>query len=224
MAYRSEATSVGGFIQQLAVSYLAHGYYFYVSGFVPPGKDPRSVDAKLIEKYEIDISKFARHRRKNLGQANIQYLRFDRFFVLLATHGRHRFFWSQEEGGEGTLIRDVREHPIKFASYSVSCRRRTGDGKQWVAHVGIEQQTYRDLKGYFLELATRRQKGWLEQEFYNLPFEPYAPVRRQLWTIFKRVNHARGIAGFEPLDPSCIRMKRRVFRPFEPEGAEELAA
>lgn len=224
MAYRCEATTVGGFIQQLAVSYLAHGYYFYVSGFVPQGKDPRAVDSKLIEKYGIDLSKFARHRRKVLGQANVQYLRFDRFFVLLATHGKHRFFWSQEEGGEGNLIRDVREHSIKFASYSLSCRRRTGDGRKWVAHVGIEQGTYRDLKGYFLELSTRRAKDWLEREFFTLPFEAYAPVRRQLWTIFKRVNLARHGAGLELLEPGCLRLRRRVYRPFDSEQVNELAA
>jgi hypothetical protein len=224
MAYRCEATTVGGFIQQLAVSYIAHGYFFYVCGFVPKGKDPRALDAKLVDKYEIDISKFSRYRRKNLGQANVQYLRFDRFFVLLATHGYHRFFFPQEEGGEGSLVRDVREHPIKYASYSVSARRRTGAGGKWVAHVGIEQGTYRELKGGLLEIATRRGKLSLEREFYSLPFEPYAPVRRQLWAIFKRVNAARHQAGLELLDASCLRMRRRVYRPFDPVADEELAA
>src|SRR5690349_9747078 len=38
--YRCEVPSIGGFVQQLAVSYLAHGYFFYVWGIVPEGKDP----------------------------------------------------------------------------------------------------------------------------------------------------------------------------------------
>jgi len=41
MKYRCEATSVTGFIQQLAVGYVRHGYFFYVVGQVPEGKDPR---------------------------------------------------------------------------------------------------------------------------------------------------------------------------------------
>ena len=39
-AYRYEATSVAGFIQQLAVCYVGRGYWFYVTGTVPEHKDP----------------------------------------------------------------------------------------------------------------------------------------------------------------------------------------
>ena len=35
MDYRCAATSVGGFIQQLAVSYVGRGYWFYVTGVIP---------------------------------------------------------------------------------------------------------------------------------------------------------------------------------------------
>src|SRR5688572_3638982 len=92
MPYRSEATSVEGFVQQLACCYLRHGYWWYVTGVVPPGKDPLSVDRKLIAKYGIGVSESTRARRKRSGQANLQYLRHGRFFVILATKGRHRFF------------------------------------------------------------------------------------------------------------------------------------
>ena len=60
MTYRAETTSIGGFIQQLAVSCVSKGYFFYVAGSVPPGKDPRVIDQKLIDRYGIDISKWAR--------------------------------------------------------------------------------------------------------------------------------------------------------------------
>lgn len=83
--YRCETTSVEGFIQQLAVAYVARGYWFYVAGFIPEGKDPRRTDAKLIEKYGVDIFKWTRVRRKRQGRATVQHLRFNRFFVLLAT-------------------------------------------------------------------------------------------------------------------------------------------
>ena len=96
MEYRFEATTIGGFIQQLAVSYLRHGYWFYVPGCIPARKDPREVDRKLIERYEIDQTKWSRGWRKKQGLANVQYLRLGRFFLLLATYGEHRFF---ERGG-----------------------------------------------------------------------------------------------------------------------------
>src|SRR5438105_2482186 len=94
--YRCEATTVEGFVQQLAVSYLKNRYWFYVPGEVPDGKDPKAVDEKLLVRYEIDMSKWAKARRKRRGIAKLQYLRFERTFVLLATAGEHPFF--TEEG------------------------------------------------------------------------------------------------------------------------------
>jgi hypothetical protein len=115
MEYRCEATSVAGFVQQLAVAYVGHGYLFYVTGEIPERKDPCAVDSRIIENYGIAIGKATRARRKAAGQANLQYIRFERRFVLLSTRGHHRFF-EQERNS----IRDAREVPIKFAGYAIS--------------------------------------------------------------------------------------------------------
>src|SRR5260221_6737119 len=74
MQYRYEATSIVGFIQTIAVAYVARGYFFYVTGEIPEGKDLAKVDAKLMERYRVGISKFTRARKKRAGQANLQYL------------------------------------------------------------------------------------------------------------------------------------------------------
>src|SRR5262245_32373930 len=113
--YRCEAATVAGFIQQLAVGCIARGYWFYVTGFIPPHKDARAVDQKLIERYGINCSKWTRHRRKQKGLANVQYLRFRRFFVLLSTSGEHEFFRKESR------IEDIRRRPIKCFGYSVGC-------------------------------------------------------------------------------------------------------
>jgi hypothetical protein len=215
MEYRCVATSLEGFIQQLAVAYIAHGYFFYVTGFVPEGKDPEAVDQKLLDKYGVRLSKFARYRRKSLGQASIQYLRFERFFILIATHGKHLFFMDDKDGGEGERIKDVRRTPIRFAGYSVSCRRKSGDGSNMVAHVRMEQTSYLEVRDTLVDLAVKRSSSWLEYQFRNFPFEPYAPVRRQMVSIFSRVNRVRREAGLEVLPSSCLRLKRRAARPFE---------
>ena len=52
-----EATSVAGFIQQLAVSYVGRGYFFFVTGVIPAHKDPARVDEKLTSRYEVGLSK-----------------------------------------------------------------------------------------------------------------------------------------------------------------------
>jgi len=206
--YRCEATSVEGFVQQLAVSYLGSGYWFYVTGEIPDGKDPWRVDDKLVTRYQIDLSKWARARRKRAGLANLQYLRFGRFFVLLATHGIHPFF---EE--EALSIRDARNTPIRFRGYAISYRNGH-------PHVRIEQEQYKRLRAYFLDLALHRSAERLEQELGELPFEPYAPVRRQLLNVLRAVNRDRKRAGFRPVSSSCLRFKRRICRPFEPRYME----
>ena len=113
-----ETSSVEGFVQLLACNLLPHGYWFYVTGRVPADKDPAAVDVKLIGKYGIDRSRAARARRKRAGYANLRYLRHDRFFILLATHGQGAFF-EQERAS----IRDIRKVPLQFAGYSISYRR-----------------------------------------------------------------------------------------------------
>ena len=55
MEYRCEATSVAGFVQQLSVAYIGRGYFFYVVGEIPEGKDPHSVDQKLIQQYSSSL-------------------------------------------------------------------------------------------------------------------------------------------------------------------------
>jgi hypothetical protein len=210
--YRCEATSVEGFVQQLAVSYLGNGYWFYVVGEVPEGKDPRRVDEKLVTRYQIDVSKWARARRKRAGLANLQYLRYGRLFALLATHGAHAFF---EE--EASSIRDARKTPIRFRGYAISYRGGH-------PHVRIEQEEYKRLKAYFLELALHRSAQRLGSELARLPFEPYAPVRVQLLAVLRSINRERKRAGFEQVPKTCFRFVRRVCRPFDLVGSEEETA
>jgi|SRR5579883_1749782 len=203
MGYRCEATSVSGFIQQLAVGYVGRGYYFYVIGKVPEGKDPKRVDEKLIEKYGVDVSKTSRSRRKALGLANLQYIRFRDTFVLLSTPGKHEFFLH-----EASQIHDAREIPIKLFGYALSYRNGH-------PHVRIEQKKYLELKSFLLGASVHRRREFLEEEFRKLSFEPYAPVRSQLHTILREVNKRRKVAQYEPLPSSCIRTRRRIARPFE---------
>ena len=206
---RFEVVSLEGFIQQLAVSCVGKGYVHYVTGRIPELKDLRAVDRKFAERYRLGISKWSRYRRKQDGFANLRYLRFERFFVLIATNGVHDFF--REEAGR---IQDCRRVPIKFGGYAVSSQNNR-------VHVRIEREQYNLLKAYFLDLAVRRKVETLERMIAGLPFEPYAPVRRQLLDLVRAMNKARKVAGFEPVSFSCVRMKRRIVRPFKCRRASE---
>lgn len=215
MPYRAVATSVEGFVQQIACCYLRHGYWFYVQGRIPALKDPRAVDAKLIAKYGIGVSESTRARRKQAGRANLQYLRHDRTFVILATKGEHPFFKD-----EAAAIRDLRHVPLKYEGYAISCRRggRTRDGQpdgKLHAHVEIERRRYLAMKARFLELATHRSADTLALAFYRFPFEPYAPVRRQMLNILRAVNEARKPLSYRLVPTEVIPFRRRIVRPFD---------
>lgn len=222
MPYRAEATSVEGFVQQIACCYLRHGYWFYVAGNVPAGKDARAIDEKLIAKYGIGVSEATRARRKKLGQANLQYLRFERSFVILATQGQHRFFEEERDA-----IRDFRKVPLKFAGYSISYRRggRTRGGEAdpgWHSHVAIEREQYLDLRAHLVELAKHRTAEKVALAIYQLPIEPYAPVRRQLLVILREVNRARKAAGFAKIPTEVLVLRRRVVQPFKAQAVPSV--
>lgn len=213
--YRCATTSVEGFVQQLACSYLRHGYWFYVMGRVPDYKDPQAVDEKLVAKYDIAVSESTRSRRKKLGYANLQFLRHDRLFVIIATGGRHHF--KENESG---AVRDIRRVPIKLGGYSISYRpggrTRTGErDPKWHAHVEIERERYKEIRDHLLDIAVHRSATNLAMEFYRLPFEPYAPIRRQMLNLLRAVNRVRKAAGYELLPKEVLPLRRRVVRPFE---------
>jgi hypothetical protein len=222
MEYRCEATSPTGFVQQLVSCYLPHGYWFYVSACIPEHKDPRNVDLKLLAKYGIGVSRQTRARRKLAGAANVHYLRYERFFVMLATHGRHPFYDDEAQN-----IRDARRAPIKFAGYSISVKKggyRRKDtpsspavrDDKWRVRVQIGREPYRDFRAYFQEVARRRTVEQLGRELYNLPYEPYAPVRQQLLNVLRLVNETRKAAGLEAVSPKVLRYRRNIVRPFDP--------
>lgn len=214
MKYRSEVISVTGFVQQIACSYLRHGYWWYVTGRIPAGKDAELIDRKLIAKYGIGVSESTRARCKQLGMANLQYLRHGRFFAIFATKGTHRFFVE-----EHASIRDIRRVPLRVAGYSISYRRggRTRQGEvdhRWHAHVEIERSRYLEIKAHFLDLALHRSAEKMALAFYELPFEPYAPVRRQMLNLLRSVNQARKAAGFATLPVEVLPLRRRIVKPY----------
>lgn len=203
LRYRYEATSPEGFVQQLAVSYLRNRYWFYVLGDIPADKDPLAVDDKLLTRYGICQTKWAKARSTKRGRAKLQYLRYRSTFVLLATEGEHEFFEA-----EGKNINDARERPVKFYGYSIGYK----DGHPFVR---IATAQYRELVEAFLSSALTTKAEVLSARFKTLPFEPYGPVKVQLRRLLIRVNEVRRAAGLSRIDASVLRTRRKTVRPFE---------
>jgi hypothetical protein len=140
--------------------------------------------------------------------ANVHYLRFERFFVIMATGGEHSFFTAEAE-----RVRDIRREPLQFMGYSISYRRAR-DGQTWHASVRVQLEAYRALKRRFESLATSRSVEALATEFRAIPYQPYAPVRDQLRCILRAVNRRRRAAGLELVPRDVIRQRRLPVRSF----------
>ena len=212
MANRYEARSLEGFVQQLAVGFVSHGYWYYVTGWIPEKKDPRATDEKITRQYGIGLTKSTRMRRKQAGYANVRYLRFGRFFVIIATLGIHPFYEN-----EGERVRDMHRPPFfTFGGYSIK-RCYSNKQRRWRTSVRIDQETYRDLKAKFLEAALRIDEFTLAERIRALPFEPYKPIRSQIRSLWRAINRVRNTAGLEPVPENCLRAKRHLLRPYEDE-------
>jgi hypothetical protein len=199
--------TVEGFVKQVAAHCLPHGFHFYVSGFVREGKDPRAIDAAIIEKYEIAPNKWERYRRKRRGEVNLRYMRHGRRFLILATGpaGGHPFFLTESE------VRDATEVPIKFHGYELSYR----GGRTWVR---IGHEAWRCLRGDMLRVSTGGSVPALVARFQAVPYEPFAGVRYQLFRLLDEVNRRRRAAGLPCVPPSAVRYRLRsgpVFERFE---------
>ena len=215
--YKWNATTLEGFIQQLAVAYVARKYFFYVSGHVPTRRSVAEHDERMLAKFDVARSKWSRYRRRQqrgpdgFPLGNVQYLRYRDFWVLLATAGHHRFFeehYRADSHGGGRQYLDVREQPISFGGYSIGWRGRVT--------VRLSPQTYRELRMYFVERALLGYStANLEHDFQAFPYEAYAGVSRQVQAIHRAVNRVRRTAGLPMVTKDCLRVKRRVVRPFE---------
>ena len=206
--YRYEATTVEGFVQQLAVCYFRNRYWFYVLGEVPDGKDPIRVDEKLLTRYAVEQSKWAKARARKRGLAKVQYLRYRTTFMIVSTEGSHPFFEDEKAN-----IKDARERPVKFYGYSIGYK----DGHPFVR---IATAQYKELVEAFLDAALTSSGETLAARFKALPFKPYGPVKVQLRRLLRRVNEVRRTAGLSRIDAGVLRTKRRAIRPFAPADGE----
>jgi len=226
--YQYIATSKAGFVQQVVCSYVCRGYRFHVSGSISKGKDPAEFDERMLKKYSIRKSEGQRYYAKSMGRANLQYIRFEHDWLMLGTYGRHK--WKELEADN---IRDCcrRSEPIMFQGYSIYwkdgqnrpfCCKRDREGPpekddKKRARVLIERGRFKEMKAEFVALAGKRRAGWIAAKFWNVPFEPYAPIRQQMLEILHAVNRRRTELGIKQrISTDVIRTHRKIVMPFEP--------
>lgn len=216
--------SIDSLVQFLAINLLPHGYLFYMHGKIPADKDPVMVDQKLTFLYDTQVNGKARQKRKankddrGFGIANVRYLRVDREFVLIATHGRHVFYEREK-----SRIKDIRECPLKLGGYSVSYRfyQRMNAGKgRWKSSVRMTMKEYKAWKAKMVFLATKIEpQGWWAKYFWGMPFREWGGVTKQRYDLLRAVNRERRSNGKSYLDPAVVvPWKRKNLQVFVDEG------
>lgn len=115
----AETKSALEFARYVRLNFVCRGYFFYVAGMIPEYKDPARTDAKIKAQYGLHISKWERARQRRRGIASVQYLRFGREFIILATQGKHRFFQAESQG-----IRDIRRTPLQVRGLRIHYGRK----------------------------------------------------------------------------------------------------
>jgi hypothetical protein len=68
---------------------------------------------------------------------------------------------------------------------------RNAKHRKWHASVRINSEQYNVIKGYFLDVCAHRSVEQIRKELQMMPFEPYAPVRRQMLNILRAMNRRR---------------------------------
>jgi len=212
--------SPAAFVQYVASNLLPWGYRYVVTGQVKPGQSPEKVDRALIKKFDCNRSRGKIAYRKSLDQSSIRYIRYADFWVMLSTKGKHP---EVDNGGRDcfsnqavSLANGGRLH---FQGYSIRLVRddamaHRGRRVGYRSHVSIGRNAGRELLAEFLEISTKRSVEELRRRIYTVPFEPYAPVIERMREILYRVNRKRKSAGLCPIEPDCIRVRRKSVQVF----------
>ena len=226
------ATSRQGFIQQIVSGWVRNGYYFYVHGKLRENKNPKEFDQKVTTRYPVVMKPGRRFSRKQRGVINVAYVRYKQHWIMLATPGYHEEtkegFWDWRATEAGNIRNCMRGQPIKLLGYSISYVRggyvlnlakKNPDGPperdyRYRVRVQISREAMVVLKAYLLGNATSHSEAWLSDQFWYVPYEPYAPVRKQLLELLRQVNAVRSAVGKSKLPSRVIRTRQRRVKVF----------
>jgi len=195
------------------------GYYFVFYNQLKATKDPALLDEKMIRLWQLDQPYWKREKRRRGHAPSIWYLRYNRHYLLMSTHGRandgeaHPFFTEYE-----SQLFDIRKYALYFCGYSIRYPRSKVTGKHR-AFVRLDKPTFEQMRDMLCERAIReryRPQEAIEAEFEKLPFQPYREVRNQMRRVLTEVNKRRTrYHGFDTARLSCISSRMRPVRLYE---------
>lgn len=178
-------------LQQL-VYLVGRGYYHYHVGYIKAGKEDKAlkIDAKIIGKYNINLSKYQRARRKQKKLANFYYLRWQNVFIILYTDGNldveldDSFYDIRVKQTEANRLKIKVSEAVEF-NLALQCKN--GSEKRSVT-VTFSNSTYKNFKAEIEELIQQKQIKKLENFFANLRGIPsWQGVIKQEYKLLEEV-------------------------------------
>lgn len=182
------ATSKGDLLRRVVFDYLRYGYTRIATIEIPETKATEEelvrIDRKIETDYRVTYHRPTRIRRREKGEASIVHVRWRRWFVLLATPGRH-----EQEGR--ISWHDVKEKPFHLFGYSLGIGR---DGKPTVFIVRRTWERIRRIGGVVALRDTQeveRFAAWIEKVIaFDVP-----SVVKQKEKLRRAINDQRRAAG-----------------------------
>ncbi len=185
MTPRYVAPSLGWFLRKIAIDYVRYGYVQYAIRTIPEEKatpaELRRIDEKLIRLYGVTYHRTTRARRRAKGLANVAYVRYKRWFVLLATDGTHPQF-------DRVGSNDIRSYALLFCGYFIGLR----NGK---VYVEIAPWRLKRIRRILVRIALWRAER-VYAEFSQVSHSILFPgVVRQKLKLLRFINKKRKRAG-----------------------------
>ncbi|MBB6454397.1 hypothetical protein HNQ94_002879 [Salirhabdus euzebyi] len=174
MAQQYLVESWKGLLQYITNNLLGKGYYYWHCTELPVQKQDKwlKIDEKLMSKYETNIDKFKRHRRKAKGLANFVYIRWEQYAFIFHTEGTVPDVYDDK-------FYDIRQEPLflKVGELTTFVLQISGNGK---VNVKLSSDTYQGLKAVIHNTAKRRNPVLLQNTFKMVNGLPsYGPVLKQ---------------------------------------------
>ena len=224
MHTESEAGSVAGLIHKLVTGYVVRGYVHFVAGRHPkriPTEKLHEIDEKFVAKYGANVSRNIKASRKAAGYYNVQYMRFRRDWVMVATPGlmgagTEDFF---EEHIRTDQLRNFTRDCFQFHGYSIGFRPEGGrpkvEGRVRVAvtkgtkrrgAVRMRHEIYMGEKKFIVDKATSWAAEQIVEHLQALAnrWICYAPIRGQIKSMLQAANQARKLRGFRAIPWNAI--------------------
>jgi hypothetical protein len=199
MRSRYVAERLGSFLGKIAYNYARYGYHWYAVREIPEGKDLGEVDRKILTAYGVTYQHMRRKRRRAEGWANVAYVRYGRWFILLGTTGRHESFTR-------ICRKHLLEEPLYFGGYIVALH----DGEVTVL---VSPRRWKRIRELAHRIALHNEAKvfhffhtWLDGK--AAPFS-FPGVMKQKTTLLAEVNTRRRVAGLTPIPPLVWRTYER---------------